>query len=224
MLFFLPSRTHLRIAGLSLFVSITAPCRAAEPASPPEPDWTLIGQTDDISIYSRVHPGATLKEYKAVGSVNTTPRVMAAVLDDVENYTHFMPYITQCRILKREANSFLSYQRISPPFCTDRDYTIRVWHEAKTTPAGVVYLCRWEQANALGPAEQNSVLRVKINEGSWLVEPAANNTVRATYFIYTDSGGSLPGWLANKANQIAIDKLFEAIRKQARETKYASSG
>ena len=26
-----------------------------------------------------------------------------------------------------------------------------------------------------------------------------------------------------KANQIAINKLFEAIRKQAKETKYASS-
>ena len=41
--------------------------------------------------------------------------------------------------------------------------------------------------------------------------------------IYTDSGGALPGWLAAKANQIAINKLFDAIRKQAKETKYATS-
>lgn len=226
MLFFLPRRTLLCIAGIPLFALLASPvvCTAGDPAaSAAGTDWTLISQGNDISIYSRVHPGGDIKEYKAVGSVNAAPRALQAVLDDVENYPHFMPYISECRILKREGNSLISYQRISPPFCTDRDYTLRVTHETKSTPAGLVYLCHWEQANSLGPDEKTDVLRVKINEGSWLVEPAAGNTAKATYFIYTDSGGALPGWLAAKANQIAINKLFDAIRKQAKEIKYASS-
>ena len=149
------------------------PCRAGTPAAPPAADdWTLISQGNDISIYSRIHPGGEIKEYKAVGTINATPRVLLAVLDDVENYPHFMPYITECRILKREKGTLISYQRVSPPFCTDRDYTLRVTHQTKTSAAGPVYLCHWEPANDLGPAETGNTLRVKTNEGSWLVEPA----------------------------------------------------
>ncbi len=220
-----PRRTLLCIAGFSLFASLESLCPAADP--PPSPasadDWALTSQNNDVSIYSRTHPGTTIKEYKAIGSIGAQPRILMAVLDDVENYPRFMPYITECRILKREGNTLISYQRVSPPFCTDRDYSLRVKHETKSTPAGTALVCRWEQANALGPAEKTDVLRVKVNEGSWLIEPAANNTARATYWIYTDGGGALPAWLAIKANQIAIDKLFDVLRKQVKDAKYAAT-
>ena len=215
-----PRRTQFHIAGIFFFASLGALCPAADPA-PADTDWTLASQSNDLSIYSRTHPGTTIKESKAIGSIDAAPRVLMAVLNDVENYPHFMPYVTECRILKRDGNSLISYQRVSPPFCTDRDYSLRVKHETKSTPAGPAFICRWEQANDLGPAEKDNVLRVKINEGSWLIEPTANNTTRATYVIYTDSGGALPGWLAAKANQIAINKLFDVLRKQVKDAKYA---
>jgi len=195
-------------------------CTSLCNAGDPDDDWKLISHSNDVSIYSRTHSGSAIKEFKAIGNIKAPPRALLAVLDDIDAYTRFMPYITECRVIKREGDSIISYQRISPPFCTDRDYSIRVRHNTRSSPAGPVYLCRWEVANDLGPAEQKDVLRVKINEGSWLIEPAAGNLARATYFIYTDSGGALPGWLSNKANQIAIGKLFEAIRKQVGEPKY----
>jgi len=185
-------------------------------------DWVQISHSDSVSIYSRVHPGGTLREFKAVGTIDASARALLAVLDDVEDYPHFMPFMAECRVIRRDEKSVISYQRIAPPFCTDRDYSIRVRHEIKPSAEGPVFICRWELANALGPPEQNNVLRVKVNEGSWIIEPQEGNTARATYNIYTDSGGSLPGWLAEKANQIAINKLFDAIRKQVKESKYAS--
>ena len=219
----LPSRTLMSIVGLPLLFLLVLPCAAGEPSTPDTADWALISQENDISIYSRTHPGGTLKEYKAVGTIDSTPRAIQSVLDDVDNYTHFMPYITQCKVIKREAGALINYQRVSPPFCTDRDYCVRVFHETKSSSAGTVYLSRWEEANSLGPAEINDVLRVKINQGSWLIEPATGSTAKVTYYIYTDSGGALPAWLATKANQIAINKLFEAIRKQAKLPKYSGS-
>ncbi|HWB60084.1 MAG TPA: SRPBCC family protein [Chthoniobacteraceae bacterium] len=219
-----PRYAPLWLAGIMTFLLI--PVRhvvAGEPAAAGG-EWSLISQGNDVSIYSRVHPGGDIKEYKAVGTVAASPKVIEAVLDDVDNYTHFMPYISECKVIKREGNTMFTYQRISPPFCTDRDYSIKVTHETKSSPAGPAYFTRWEVDNAQGPAEKADVLRVKINEGSWLIEPGGSNTTKATYFIYTDSGGALPGWLSAKANQIAINKLFEAIRKQAKEAKYASAG
>lgn len=221
--FSMPLRPQaLYLAGLLFFALRTFSCKAGDPAPAAAADWVITNQDNDVTIYSRVHPGGTMKEYKAVGTVAVAPRVLQAVLDDVESYPKFMPYITECKILKREKASLVSYQRVSPPFCTDRDYTLRVKHETKSTKDGMVYICRWELANELGPAEKSDIIRVKINEGSWTMEPTDGNTTRATYYVYADSG-SLPAWLAAKANQIAIGKLFEALRKQAKDAKYADS-
>ncbi len=65
------------------------------------------------------------------------------------------------------------------------------------------------------------MVRVKVNEGSWLLEPAGpgGESTRATYQIFTDSGGAIPAFLANHASQLIIPKLFEAIRKQALDAK-----
>ncbi len=178
-------------------------------------DWTLSSQKDDVTIYSRVRTGSSIKEFKAVGSVDAKPEAVRDVLDDVPAYTRFMPYVVECSILKREGDSFISYQRISPPLCSSRDYTLRVRHETKTTPAGATYISRWELANALGPPEKPGVVRVTVDEGSWRLEPAGHNKTLAIYQIYTDSGGALPSFIANKANQVGIGKMFAAIRKEA---------
>jgi hypothetical protein len=85
-----------------------------------------------------------------------------------------------------------------------------------------VYQDRWEPANELGPAEKPGVLRVKLCEGGWLLEPAGANKTRATYSIYTDSGGKLPAFIANAASEIGIRKIFTAVRKQVKNPKYAA--
>ena len=204
---------------LLFFTGFAALAYAAEP---PAEDWKLISQTSALTIYGRTRTGSPIKEFKAVGRIDAPPRSVLAVIDDTDAYPKFMPYIAECRVIKHDPDCLISYQRVSPPFCTDRDYSIRVRHETKSTPAGPAYVCRWDLANDQGPAERSDILRVKVNEGSWLIEPASGNATLATYRVYTDSGGTLPAWLAGKANQIGIGKLFDAIRKQVKEPKYST--
>jgi len=85
---------------------------------------------------------------------------------------------------------------------------------------GTIYCNRWQAANDLGPAVKKGVTRVTITDGSWLMEPMAGGKTRATYTIFSDSGGGIPTMLLNKANKTAIPKLFEAIRKQAKLEQY----
>jgi hypothetical protein len=96
-----------------------------------------------------------------------------------------------------------------------------VHSSSKPTEAGKVYQSHWETENALGPAEKSGVVRVKLCEGSWLLEPTGPNTARATYTIYTDSGGMIPTFIKNTGSQIGLRKMFAAIRKQVRDPKYA---
>ncbi len=183
-------------------------------------EWKAVKQTGGVTIYSRPHPGSHLKEFRAIGEIDAPSHAVHKVIDDVESYTSFMPYTAEARVLERKHDSILTYQRISPKIVSDRDYTIRI--EKKSWPAqhGLAYLSEWKPANEHGPAERPGVFRVKLVDGSWLLEPIGPNKTRATYFVFTDSGIAVPPLVANKISETGISKLFAAVRKQAKDPKY----
>ncbi len=183
--------------------------------------WKLASGSKDVAIYSRAHASSRLKEFKAIGLIDAPAYAVHAVIDDFENYANFMPYTLECRLLRREADSIITYQRLSPKICQDRDYTLRVRRKSWPGPEGLIYLNQWEPANELGPAEKKGVVRVKICDGGWLLEPDGAIKTRATYSVHTDSGGMIPVFIANRASQMGISKLFEAVRKQVKNPKYA---
>jgi hypothetical protein len=213
------------LQGVVLVLSgITAEAFGAEFSSSVSPGegWKLNDRSKDVAIYSRPHAGSALKEFRAIGSIDAPTWAVHAVIDDFENYPNFMPYTLECQLLKHEGDSIITYQRLSPKICGDRDYTLRVWKKSWPGPEGFTYLDQWKPANDLGPAEKKGVVRVKICDGGWLLEPDGAIKTRATYSVYTDSGGLIPAFFANSASRIGISKLFEAVRKQVRNPKYAA--
>ena len=63
-------------------------------------------------------------------------------------------------------------------------------------------------------------MRVKLNNGYWHLEPRENGTKTwATYYVLTDPGGSIPKWIANRANNTAVPDVFAAVRKVITQTK-----
>ena len=194
---------------------------AAEDATNSDAGWKQAGRDKDLVIYSRVHAGSQIKEFKAVGPVDAPTHAVCAVIDDFQNYPKFMPSVTECRLIKKDGDSMVGYQRLSPKVCADRDYTLRVWKESWRSPDGLVFMSRWSPANDLGPPEKKGVVRVKVCEGKWLFEPEGINKTRATYSVYTDSGGYIPSFLANQVSLTGIKRLFAAIRNQVKDPKYA---
>jgi Polyketide cyclase / dehydrase and lipid transport len=186
----------------------------------PKDGWKLASETKDVSIYSRAHAGSRLKEFRAIGPIDAPTSSVHAVIDDFENYPNFMPYTLECRLLKRESDSIITYQRLSPKIAEDRDYTLRVWKKSWPGPDGSTYLDQWKTANELGPAEKKGVVRIEICNGGWLLQPDGPSKTRATYSVYTDTGGLIPAFLANYASRMGISRLFEAVRKQVKNPRY----
>ena len=207
---------------LVLLFPLLAACFAAERvgASDANDGWKLTNEQGGVTIYSRPHPGSSLKEFKALGEIAAPSRAVCEVIEDVDNYTKFMPYMAECKLLKRDTDSLLSYQRISPRICCDRDFILRTYRSSWSNPAGIVYSNRWESANALGPAKKPGVVRVPFCQGSWLLEPTAADSTRATYSVYTDTGGLIPPFIANHFSLTGIREIFAAVRKQVKEPKY----
>jgi hypothetical protein len=207
-----------RSIGLALFAAFVARIVvAAEPEATPG-EWKAISNKDGVALFRRQRPRSY--ESKAVGEIAASTNVVHAVLDDVESYTAFMPYTVECRVLQRDENSILGYQRISPPLASDRDYTVRVRTTSRKVEGGTQYFSHWETDNAAGPPEKRGVVRVTLCEGSWLLEPIGPDRTRATYTVYTDSGGFIPKFIKETGSQVGIRKLFAAVRKQVTDPKY----
>jgi ribosome-associated toxin RatA of RatAB toxin-antitoxin module len=208
---------RLLVAAL-IAAEFCAIARAAEPEPTPG-EWKFISDKEGVKIYRRQR---TLSyESKAIGDIAASTDLVHAVLNDAESYTTFMPYTAECRVLKREGDSIVAYQRISAPMTSDRDYTIRVRNSSKRVEGGMQYSSHWNADNALGPPEKRGVIRVNLCEGSWLLEPIGPNATRATYTVYTDSGGWIPKFIKEAGSQVGIRKMFAAIRKQVLDPKYA---
>jgi hypothetical protein len=211
-----------RIVPMFFFVLASIVCLAPGLANQGDVNdgWKLATERNGVTIYSRPHAGSSLKEFKAVGEIAAPSRAVCDVIEDVDAYPSFMPYMAECRLLKRESDSLLSYQRISPKVCCDRDYTLRTYRTSWPGVAGLVYSNRWESANALGPAKKPGVVRVELCQGAWLLEPNGADRTRATYSVYTDTGGVIPAFIANHFSQGGIVEIFAAVRKQVKQPKY----
>lgn len=207
-------RTFFALASAWLALAVSASGAA------PNADWKEVKQAGGVTIYSRPHQGSHLKEFRAVGEIEAPTDTVHRVIDDVEAYPSFMPYTAEARVLERNHHSILTYQRVSPKIVSDRDYTVRIEKKSWPVNNGIAYFSEWKQANEHGPAEKPGVFRVKLLNGSWLLEPDGTNKTRATYHVFTDSGIVVPPFLANKISETGITKLFAAVRKQARAPKY----
>ncbi|HEY2799667.1 MAG TPA: SRPBCC family protein [Chthoniobacterales bacterium] len=183
--------------------------------------WVEVANTDGVDIYSRTRAGSPLKEFRSVGEIDAPSNAVFAILNDPQAYPSFMPYCAECRVLQRTKSGAVIYHRLDLPWVSDRDYTLRSTHSKVPGPNGPIYLIRWQPANDLGPAPKPGVERVEVCEGSWLLDPTSTRTTRATYLIYSGTGGAIPAFIANRERQIAIRKVFDALRAEVRKPKYA---
>ena len=108
-----------REAAIIAFLAGTAlSIFAAEPSQ--NADWTVVKQTSGVTIYSRPHAGSKLKEFKAVGEIDAPTKAVHNVIDDFEEYPKFMPFTVECRLVKKEGDAMIGYQRLSPKIVSDR--------------------------------------------------------------------------------------------------------
>ncbi len=187
-----------------------------------EPEWEVAATSKGVTVMQRERRGSALKEVKAVGEVDAPARAVFRLLRDYARYTEIMPYTEESRVVAVEGSGKVIhfYSRINAPLVSRRDYTMRIVDTTDPGDAQGRLSNRWTPSDK-GPAPEDGVVRVAVNEGSWLVEPLGEARCRATYALFTDPGGNLPTWIKNSANSSAIPDMFEAIRKHALEPRYA---
>lgn len=190
-----------------------------------EPKWEKAADVGGVTVLRRDKDGTPVKEVKATGVFDASPKAVWDVISDLENYAKFMPYTAEARVLERSADGkdVISYQRLTAPIVAERDYIIKLHNESTTTDEGKTgyYKVTW---SALSPdkdslmPEKKDVVRVRVNDGYWQLEGNADGSKTfATYYVYTAPGGSVPTFVINIANTEAVPKVFESIRKRLKK-------
>ena len=178
-----------------------------------------------LVVRARARAGSDVKEVEGAGSFDAPPWVIKNVIDDVAHYEEFMPFTQQSPVLQRGDGYVVSYQRLHVPFIDDRDYVVKIVDESVEDSAGrVVWKNRWSQANHLGPRPIDGVTRIEIVEGWWQLEDLDGGArTKATYYVYTSPGGSIPASLVNLGNERGVPELFKAIAKAADDPRFRAT-
>ena len=186
-------------------------------------DWVKINSNENLTIYSKDRPGSSIRELRAVGLVDAPSWVILNVLDEVADYPDFMPYTTKAQLIERRPRGGIIYFRWDPPLIGARDVTVAVTHSStKRTDGQTNYQLWWEPITTAGPAPSPGVIRITLDEGSWILEPTEDGRrTTVTYDLFTDGGGGLPAFAINLANRQSVNDLFQAIRKQVTLPKYS---
>jgi polyketide cyclase/dehydrase/lipid transport protein len=167
--------------------------------------------------------GTSIRVVRASADVAAAPETVLAVIDDVASYRSTMPYVAESRVVERTPTSVVSYQRLRfpVPMLDDRDYVIRITaHLEAGTGDAVVHRRIWRLEPTADVPERPGVVRVRVNEGSWIVTAKRADLSHVSYCLYTDPGGGVWKWVANQANVQAIPRLFQALREAVKLPRY----
>jgi hypothetical protein len=203
-----------RIAAFAASALFTATPAQAFDVKSPGPGWTEAYHTSELTIFIKdVDEG---RRIVATAEVEARPEIVFDVLEDFEHYPDFMPYVKESRVLSRHGNSeVITYARVAPPFVSERDYLLRVRMMRGTASHDGVFKIEWEAVPEMRP-EVDGIVRIKLNEGSWLGAPLDGGTrTRLTYTLLTNPGGMIPDFVANMSNTVAIPELFKAVAKRS---------
>lgn len=186
--------------------------------APAENKWELSLEEDNLTVYAREKKGTSVQEMKAIGTIDAPPEQVWKALRDYENYSKTMPYTEVSKVLAREGGDKVIwfYSVVNTPIVDKRDYCIKLTDESKWKDGKGYLKVTWTVANDKAPKKADDVVRVMVNDGYWLVEPVeGGKKSKATYYVFTDPGGSVPKWLVNKGNNTAVPRVFEAVRENA---------
>ncbi|RKG52858.1 hypothetical protein D7X30_33125 [Corallococcus sp. AB011P] len=194
--------------GLALAVVLAAGVAGAE-------EWETVAKTPFV-IKVRPRPGTKAKDIWAEGELKASALQIQTVLEDQGSYRLFMPYVKESRVVRpTDDGGRLTYTRLDLPVVSSRDYICHVVTESKVAPDGTgVYQQRWKAEPDAFPARRD-VVRLRLNEGSWTVEPKGEGRSWVVYKFTVDPAGSVPGFLASLGQNDAVVDTLRAVEKRA---------
>ena len=183
------------------------------PAAPGSPDARRLA-AGEVLISARTVKPRKPREGIGRGVIDFPPERVFRAVTDYANYDEFMPFVTRADVVRTLPDgAVLSTQRLDLPGpFGERRYTLSVRSRVETRPGGRIWRTQW----AYVPGSGN----IADQRGSWTLEELAPGRTLATFRLYTDPGGAVPGWMMEKALAETLPYIFDGLRQHVRRSRY----
>jgi hypothetical protein len=170
-----------------------------------------VGGKNGVEVYRQTNSPAI--ELLAEGDIDAPPEVVRAVLLDYANASKVTDNVAESRVLQKSDKEVVVYQRLKLPVISDRDFTLRATWGAR----GPVLTTAFAIDNSRGPQPRDGLVRLSTLQGGWELQPIRGGAAtHARYHVKIDLAGSVPKWMVSGGAAKNIPKLFDGLRKQAR--------
>ncbi len=222
------------LIGLGMFFVPAEGPAADDPLAAMGKGWECEKKEKSLRIYTQEIPGKDIPKVQMVGIINASPKQVFKVVTDYKNFKKFMPYIDLSHVIHSErVNAHTSvhfvFFLVNPPFIDARFYTLKLTDDSDETIDGKAgsYRSKWDlvtkgvyHETPKSPGikrlmHEDGAVETRINQGFWLMQPLdGGRKTRVIYQVLTDPGGSIPHWLANKAQMKTLPDLLETLEKK----------
>jgi ribosome-associated toxin RatA of RatAB toxin-antitoxin module len=178
--------------------------------------WEKVSDKYGVLVERRPVAGSPFAEVRATAQSELPPAAIFETVWNQREYTQFVPHLTRLDILSDTGDERVTYEQVAVPLARNRDYAVRL--HKRVDAVAQRYEIDFATANDLAPPRDGRHERVRSIQGSWLIEPdpvGAGSVVR--YKVAFDPGGSIPAWIANRAERHTVTDLVRAMLRRAWE-------
>ena len=183
----------------------------------PAGKWILKKNEEGITIYTRSVEGKKPKEYLAETELPTGLADVVNFMDRIELYPQWMYLCKKAVLLKKISKNerIIYYIHGGNWLVKDRDVVLHI--TISGSAAGGVVTIKIKSEDGIMP-EDPDLVRVPQMYGSWVFTKSGENTIKVSYQVFSNPGGSIPTWVANLAvvngPYYTLLKMRELLAKQ----------
>ena len=177
--------------------------------------WVLNTNKDGIKVYTREVEGSKFKEYRGEVLVTTKLSALIAVLDDVDNQKNWFHDCIESRKLKNisRTEGINYFQQYAPWPVSNRDIIVK-YSISQNLKTKVITIELTGLKNYI--PEKEDIVRVPKLKGFWQFTPQGNGNIKIVYQAHSETGGSVPAYLANAAS---VDIPYYTLKNMLIEIK-----
>jgi hypothetical protein len=205
---------HGLLAGvLAVFLSGNAQAQSA---------WKVDREGEGVTVYTQTVPGYSLRAFKAVTRMNVSMDAVLALISDAESFPNWYADCSENKTLKKVSNKdFYAYFVNDSPFpVMDRD---SITHTTVSQDAATKVVTVLMKGEPKFIPERDDRVRVPRMEGSWTLNPVSPTETEVVLEMRTDSGGSVPAFLADRQVTVGPHKTLVNMKKYIQKPKYKNA-
>jgi len=181
--------------------------------------WEFVSEKNGLKLYERNHEGSDIKEVKAVVTYQGTIQEAVDIMFDRLKHPQIFKYITFSDVLKKNDKCDWSYNQISVPVASNRDYYVKSCRvDNKDGSVSVT----WVPFDDPKYPVTDKFVRVADNKGYYKFTQVEPDKIKVDYYIYNDPGGSLPVFVKNIASRQAVTDTLWTLHKEIMKRRAAS--